>query len=195
MRQALPTLARPAPLTASDPVTIGDCLSLASRQRGGCTAVIDNGVLHSWAALDAASDQLACGLMGLKLGRGDRIGIIGLNQVEWLLLFYAAAKIGVAVVGLSLRYRDNELEAMLGDSEAKVVFTLQSHDGFDFTAMLQLLGPRLPALRHVIAIDGTGLNGLSALAATPLEAGRLSAFRRRVLAEGGGFKVFEATGD
>ena len=183
MRQALPTLARPAPLTASDPVTIGDVLSLASRQRSGCTAVIDKGVLHSWAALDAASDQLACGLMGLKLARGDRIGIIGLNQVEWLLLFYAAAKIGVAVVGLSLRYRDNELEAMLGDSEAKVVFTLQSHDGFDFTAMLQRLGPRLPALRHVIAIDGTGLNGLSALAATPLEAGRLSAFRRRVLAD------------
>ena len=33
-------------------------------------------------------------LMGLKLQRGDRIGIIGLNQLEWLLLFYAAAKIG-----------------------------------------------------------------------------------------------------
>ncbi len=183
MRQALHAPIRPAPAAPPEPATIGEHLSLAGRQRGDATSVIDNGLHHSWAALDAASDQLACGLMGLKLARGDRIGIIGLNQVEWLLLFYAAAKIGVGVVGLSVRYRDTELEAMLGDSQAKVVFTLQEHEGFDFIAMLQRLGPRLPALRHVIAIDGAGLNSLSALAATPLEAGRLSAARRRVLAD------------
>ncbi len=167
----------------SAPDTIGDHLTLAGRQRGEAVAVIDNGLHYSWAALDAASDQLACGLMGLKLQRGDRIGIIGLNQIEWLLLFYAAAKIGVAVVGLSVRYRDVELETMLTDSETKAVFTLSEHEGFDFIAMFQRLLPKLPALRHVIAIDGSGLNGLAALAATPLEAGRLSAARRRVLAD------------
>ncbi len=172
-----------SPSALSEPVTIGDHLTLAGRQRGDAVAVVDNGMHVRWAALDAASDQLACGLLGLKLQRGDRIGIIGLNQVEWLVLFYAAAKIGVAAVGLSVRYRDTELEAMLGDSQTKVVFTLQQHDGFDFIAMLQRLGPRLPALRHVIAIDGSGLNSLSALAATPLEAGRLSAVRRRVQAD------------
>ena len=171
------------PSALSEPVTIGDHLTLAGRQRGDAVAVVDNGMHVRWAALDAASDQLACGLLGLKLQRGDRIGIIGLNQVEWLVLFYAAAKIGVAVVGLSVRYRDTELEAMLGDSQTKVVFTLQQHEGFDFIAMLERLGPRLPALRHVIAIDGSGLNSLSALAATPLEAGRLSAVRRRVQAD------------
>ena len=172
-----------SPSALSEPVTIGDHLTLAGRQRGDAVAVVDNGLHVRWNALDAASDQLACGLLGLKLQRGDRIGIIGLNQVEWLVLFYAAAKIGVAVVGLSVRYRDTELEAMLGDSQTKVVFTLQQHEGFDFIAMLQRLGPRLPALRHVIAIDGSGLNSLSALAATPLEAGRLSAVRRRVQAD------------
>ncbi|MDH4391912.1 MAG: AMP-binding protein [Aquabacterium sp.] len=171
----------PPPLP--EPATIGDHLTAAGRQRGQVSAVVDNGQHHRWCDLDATSDQLACGLMGLKLARGDRIGIIGLNQVEWLLLFYAAAKIGVAVVGLSVRYRDTELEAMLGDSQTKAVFTLQQHEGFDFIAMLQRLGPRLPALRHVIAIDGSGLNSLAALAATPLEAGRLSAARRRVLAD------------
>ena len=192
----MPTSTQPAPPTAlhataaAELATIGEHLTLAGRRRGDATAVIDNGLQYRWSALDAASDQLACGLMGLKLQRGDRIGIIGLNQVEWLLLFYAAAKIGVAVVGLSVRYRDTELEAMLGDSQAKVVFSLQAHEGFDFIAMLQRLGPRLPALRHVIAIDGTGLNSLSALAATPLEAGRLSATRRRVLADDVAMEIY-----
>ncbi len=165
---------------------IGDRLTQAARERGAGTAYIehdgDTETRHGWAEVDAASDRLACGLLGLKLQRGDRIGIMGLNQIEWLLLFYAALKIGVAVVGLSVRYRDSELQTMLADSEAKVVFTLGEHEGFDFITMFDRLAPSLPLLRHVIRIDGAGLNSLAALAATPLEAGRLSVARRQVRA-------------
>jgi fatty-acyl-CoA synthase len=174
----LPPLATPAAASG----TIGDLLTQIARQRGNATAYIDGGSHYSWPAMDTASDQLACGLLGLKLKRGDRIGIIGLNQIEWLLLFHAAAKIGVAVVGLSVRYRDSELATMLADSETRAVFTLSGHEGFDFISMLDRLGPQLPALRHVIAIDGIGLNSLDALAATPLDAGRLSVARRQVVA-------------
>jgi fatty-acyl-CoA synthase len=159
---------------------LGDRLTQAGRQRGAASAYIEHGRPYSWAEVDAASDQLACGLLGLKLQRGDRIGIIGLNQIEWLLLFYAAAKIGVAVVGLSVRYRDSELLAMLTDSATKAVFTLSAHEGFDFIAMFKRLGPQLPALKQVVPIDGSGLYSLAALAATPLEVGRLSVARRHV---------------
>ena len=179
IRQTLP----PAAPHALAPPTIADWLSLAARQRGQGTAYIAADEHHCWAEVDTASDRLACGLMGLGLQRGDRIGVLALNQIEWLLLFYAAAKIGVAVVGLSVRYRDSELLAMLVDSQTKAVFTLAGHEGFDFHAMFTRLGPQLPALRHVIHIDGSGLNGLAALAGTPLEVGRLSAARRRVVAQ------------
>jgi acyl-CoA synthetase (AMP-forming)/AMP-acid ligase II len=180
--QASDRVLTPVALPAIAVGTIGDLLTQNARQRGNINAYIDNANGYDWPAVDAASDQLACGLLGLKLKRGDRIGIIGLNQIEWLLLFYAASKIGVAVVGLSVRYRDSELATMLADSEARAVFTLSEHEGFDFIAMLDRLGPQLPALRHVIAIDGIGLNSLDALAATPLDAGRLSVARRQVLA-------------
>ena len=179
IRQTLP----PAAANCLADATIADWLGQAARQRGSATAYIAGAEHHSWAAVDTASDRLACGLIGLGLKRGDRIGVLALNQIEWLLLFYAAAKIGVAVVGLSARYRDHELLTMLADSQARAVFTLGQHDGFDFTAMFSRLGPQLPALRHVIELDGSGLNGLAALAGTPLEAGRLSAVRRRVVAQ------------
>jgi fatty-acyl-CoA synthase len=87
----------------------------------------------------------------------------------------------MAVVGLSLRYRDTALPNLLADSEAKAVFTLSSHEDFDFMAMFGRLGPQLPGLRHIAAIDGQGLNSLGALAATPGAAGRLSAVKRRVV--------------
>ena len=173
----------PAEAPASAHPTIADWLSQAARQRGSSIAYIAGDQHHDWAAVDAASDRLACGLMGMGLQRGDRIGVLALNQIEWLQLFYAAAKIGVAVVGLSVRYRDHELLAMLADSQTKAVFMLGGHEGFDFDAMFGRLGPQLPALRHVIQIDGGGLNSLPALAGTPLEPGRLSAARRRVLAQ------------
>jgi fatty-acyl-CoA synthase len=169
----------PAPTLALQP-SIGEQLKLAASSRGQSVAYIEDGTAHTWAAVDAASDRLACGLMGLGLKRGDRIGIMGLNQIEWLQLFYAAAKLGVVVVGLSVRYRDNELLHMLADSSTLAVFTLTAHEGFDFVAMLQRLMPSLPSLRHVITLDGKGLNSVQGLLATPLEVGPLAAARRRV---------------
>jgi acyl-CoA synthetase (AMP-forming)/AMP-acid ligase II len=73
-------------------------------------------------------------------------GVLALNQIEWLWLFYAAARIGVGVVGLSTRYRDGDLAHMLTDSGAKAVFTVGSHEDFDFIAML---GRLLDAGREV----------------------------------------------
>lgn len=156
---------------AAAPDTIGDQLTLMASRHAG------------WQALDAASDQLACGLMGLKLQRGDCIAVVGLAQPESLVLLSAAAKLGVAVVDVSLRSGDAAVALVLVHSQAKLVFSPQRSDGVDAIALLQRLGARAPALRHVIPTDGSGLNSLDALAATPLEAGRLSAARRRVLGD------------
>ena len=177
---------RPAPLSVPPPVvptTIGDVLTHAGRQRAEATALIDGSHACSWQALDIASDQLACGLVGLSLQRGDCIAILARNQLDWVVLFHAAAKIGVAVLGLDLQADNDVLHTRLADAKARVVFTLATHAGCDMVTRLHRMAPHLPRLRHVIPMDGGGLNSLQALAATPLEAGRLSALRRRVLAD------------
>ena len=58
--------------------------------------------------MDKRSDRVAAGLLQLGVQKGDRIGIIGLNQPEWIYLYFAAAKIGAVIVGLSVRYRSSE---------------------------------------------------------------------------------------
>ena len=55
----------------------------------------------SFKEMDDLSDKLAYGFLKEGILRGDRIGIIALNQPEWLAAYFAAAKIGAAVVGLS----------------------------------------------------------------------------------------------
>lgn len=163
--------------------TLGEQLALAAGRRNAAVAYIEGEERHTWPEVDQASDRLACGLLGLGLKRGDRIGVLALNQIEWLMLFYAAARIGVAVVALSPRYRDSDLAHMLADSEAKVVFSLRQHDGFDLVAMLGRLQPQLPKLRHVIQIGGEGLTSFASVAGTPVDITRLAQARRQVTSD------------
>lgn len=110
---------------AAAPVdTVADLLSWAAARYGQRTAYIDAGQAHTYSDMERAADALAWGLHELGLRRGDRIGLIGLNQVEWLQVFFAAARMGVVVVAMTVRYRDNELQYMANDSGVKAIFTV-----------------------------------------------------------------------
>jgi len=162
--------------------TIGDALGAAARQYAAATAYIDGAAAHSFARFDEDTDRLASGLLAAGLSCGDRIGLLAVNQIEWLQVFFAAAKIGVGVVGMSVRYRDSEFELMLRDSEVKALFTLPSFDGFDFLALAHRLRPSVPSLTHVFTLAAVGgaPADLTALAATPVNASALAAARARV---------------
>ncbi|QOT81210.1 class I adenylate-forming enzyme family protein [Cupriavidus basilensis] len=147
------------------PATIGAALRQASQRWGQRTAYRCGPQAHTFAGMEASSARLACGLLGLGIARGERIGVIGLNQIEWLQLFFAASRIGVAVVGLSVRYRDNEIEHMVNDSAVKAVFTVPECEGFDFPGMLARLAPRMPGLSHVVLIDP--INAIDAIETAP----------------------------
>ena len=59
----------------------------------------------SFQEVDKRSDRVAAGLLKLGFTKGDRVGVIGLNQPEWLYTYFGAAKIGAVIVGLNVRYR------------------------------------------------------------------------------------------
>ncbi|GAB3585917.1 long-chain fatty acid--CoA ligase [Amycolatopsis endophytica] len=91
----------------------------------------------TFAEMDRLSDRFAAGLLRQGIAHGDRIAVLAPTTPEWLVVYFAAAKIGAVVVGLSVRYRENELAHMLGDSGARLVVTVPSHDGVDFPALLE----------------------------------------------------------
>jgi fatty-acyl-CoA synthase len=125
--------------------------------------------------MDAWSDRIAVGLLQMGIRRGDRVAINSPNTPEWVAVYFALAKIGAILVGLSVRYRDTELAHILGDSEARLVITVPSHDGVDFLAMLARLRDRLPALETVVTLDDSGECTLQQLAATPIDGELLAA--------------------
>lgn len=162
--------------------TLGDQLTLAARRVQAPVAYIEGEERHTWAEVERAADHLACGLLALGLKRGDRLGVLAHNQIEWLLLFHAATRIGVAVVALTPGEDDASLAHLLSDSAAQVVFTLPRMGGQDMLALLGRLQPQLPQLRHVVSLAGEGLNSYASLAATPVDVVRLAQARRQVQA-------------
>jgi long-chain acyl-CoA synthetase len=67
-------------------------------------------------------DQLACGLQKTGLQKGDRIGIIGKNSLEYFLLYGAAAALGAIVLPVNWRLSAEETVFNLADCEPVFLF-------------------------------------------------------------------------
>lgn len=122
--------------------------------------------------LDREVDALACGFLALGLEKGDRIGIWSPNRLEWLLVQFATARIGLVLVTINPAYRLSELEYALNKVECKALVTASSFKTSDYLEMIRSLAPeidkaepgrlissRLPHLRSVIKIGGPDLAG------------------------------------
>jgi fatty-acyl-CoA synthase len=114
----------------------------------------------TYRCLDETANRLAHVLRGLGVRRGDRVATLARNRVEYPAIYFAAAKLGAIHVPVSFRYRAGEIRYVLTQSETSVLLVAA-----EFTEVAHGLRPELPALRHVVALDGEGPASLAALAA------------------------------
>lgn len=96
-----------------------DVLGERARLSPGKTALVfvPTGERFTYAGLNARAER-AARLLGerLGLGKGDRIGLLAHNRVEYADLFFAAAKTGVILVPLGTRLTPHELAFIAGDA-------------------------------------------------------------------------------
>ena len=76
----------------------------------------------SFAQYKAEVDQLAAGMSQAGIGKGDRIGVVGKNSLEFFLIYGAAAFLGAIVLPINWRLSADEMSFNLGDCEPKMVF-------------------------------------------------------------------------
>ncbi|MDM0042488.1 AMP-binding protein [Variovorax sp. J22G21] len=112
------------------------------------------GQRFSYRALQTESNRLASALLNLGLLPGDRVGIWSHNNVPWVLLQIATAKVGLILVNINPAYRTSELEYALNKVGVKALVTMARFKTSDYLGMLRELGPkRLPLLQHTVWID------------------------------------------
>jgi fatty-acyl-CoA synthase len=119
-----------------------------------------------YAELGRAVDDVARGLLALGFAAGDRIGVWSTNNLEWLLLQMATARVGAILVNVNPAYRPREVAYALQRSEVQAVVAIPAFRGSDYVGMLRKLVPEvesadpgalasaeLPCLRRLVVWD------------------------------------------
>jgi long-chain acyl-CoA synthetase len=113
------------------------------------------GVWHdiSWSEYLRKVRQVALGLHGLGVKRGDHVAMIGENQPEWLYSALGAMSVGATFVGVYTTNPATECEYVVGHSES-VVYICEDEEQFDKALVFR---SRTPKLRKMVVWNMEGL--------------------------------------
>jgi fatty-acyl-CoA synthase len=157
--------------------TIGSLLRHWADERTSHIALVDGERRMTFGELDVAVEELAQGLATLGVARGGQVALWMTNCAEWILCWFACARLGATLVTVNTRYKAQEVEYILRQSEAGVLIMMDRYWSIDYTGMLREIAPelgessadgvlhaeRVPALRHVILWRGAQANGATNL--------------------------------
>ena len=110
---------------------------------------VEQGIRLTYAQFADEVDQVARGLMGIGVVKGDRVGIWSPNFAEWVLVQYATARIGAILVTINPAYRSSELEYVLNQSGLSVLVAVESFLTSDYRSMVDEVWQRVPAERAI----------------------------------------------
>jgi fatty-acyl-CoA synthase len=147
--------------------TIGANFDATVAAFGEREALVDRPTGRRWTYAQLAADveALALGLLGMGVGKGDRVGIWAPNCAEWVLTQYATAKIGAILVNINPAYRVRELEFVLNQSGTALLVAAQRLKGSDYAAMIEQVRPDCPDLKHVVLLGSPRWQALLAAGA------------------------------
>jgi hypothetical protein len=119
----------------------------------------------TYGEFDSKVDALARSLLAMGIDIGDRIGIWSPNNAEWVLIQYAAARIGAILVNLNPAYRTHEIQYALGQSQCRLLFASTSYKTSDYVAMIDAVRPQVSTLERVVFLGTESWSDLLTAAA------------------------------
>lgn len=106
-----------------------------------CWVEVDDGRQLTFLEYKQQVDRLARGLANAGIQKGDRIGVMGKNSLEYFLIYGAAAALGAIVLAVNWRLSAEEVCFNLNDCSPKVAFV-----DAEFQAMVASVKEKLPSV-------------------------------------------------
>ncbi len=100
--------------------------------------------------LEGLVNAFANALSALGIGRGDRVALFMANRPEYVVAFFALARIGAVSSPMNPSYKEREVAYQLADAEA-VAIVVQG----DLLSLVSAVRSELPRLKHIIAVGPT----------------------------------------
>ncbi len=102
-------------------LAVSDAIAAHARLFPRRTGTRDSRRALSFADWDDRATRLANGLLGLGLTKGDRVGLLAYNCVEWMEIYVALARAGLVAVPINFRLMSPEIAYILSHAEARAV--------------------------------------------------------------------------
>lgn len=156
-------------------MTIGEMADNIAKKYPETDAVVSmhQNIRWSYREFNERVNEVARGLMGMGVAKGDRVGIWAMNHAEWILVQFATSKIGAIMVNINPAYRTYELEYVLKQSEISTLFIQGRFKTSDYIGMFYEACPeayeakhgrisceKFPFLKNVIFIGNTPYQGM-----------------------------------
>jgi acyl-CoA synthetase (AMP-forming)/AMP-acid ligase II len=135
-------------------VNVGDSLTRTATRYPEALALCDGTRRLAYREFNRLVNRFARGLAGRGYRRGDALALASGNSIEFLVTYYACAKLGVVCVPVNLGWRPDEVGYVLGHSRARgIVIESQLLPALAETITTQ------PGVSDVIVAPGTGGDG------------------------------------
>ncbi len=125
-----------------------------ARRYADTDAVVDGPRRVSFAELAALVTEAARALVAAGIQTGDRVAVWAPNSLEWIVAALGVTTAGAVLVPVNTRFRGAEAAYILARSNARVLFTVRGFLDTDYPALLADAGTPLPALEHIVLLQG-----------------------------------------
>src|SRR5215475_5386972 len=143
--------------------TLPDLLDELAARQADHEFIVGGGQRLSYAETGAWARQLARGLRGLGVGRGEMVALLMDNRPEWLVVGFAVTMLGATLVPISTWSRPRELEYVLNHCQAATLVTIPGFGGQDYLQALAQASGRLSHLRQIVVAGSAPSSGAVAL--------------------------------
>ena len=147
--------------------TVGSVLDRTAERHPDRDALVFPGIglRWSWRELHERVNRIAESLIRLGVAPGEHVGIWSMNVPEWVVVQFAAGRIGAVLVNVNPAYRLQELKDTLAMADIATLVVGSPFKGSNFVAMVETLCPevaeaasrdwssaRFPLLKRLIAL-------------------------------------------
>ncbi len=107
-------------------IILSQMLEESARNYPDTPCTIFKGAKLSYREMNTITDQLAAGLAGLGLKKGDRVGIFMPNTPQFVMAYFAALKLGAIVVAVNPLYSAREIEHQVNDAGIELMLVMSN---------------------------------------------------------------------
>ena len=133
-------------------VNLAEFTRYHARERSAHTAIVFEGKNISYGALDESSNKVANALLANGIAAQDKVAVLSENSENFFEILFGTAKINATLVPVNCRLAPPEVEYILADAAAQILFLSQ-----DLLPLFEKIKTSLHHLKAVILLPATSM--------------------------------------